>query len=199
MDRILPKYFEKGITYQQLLHDLKEFIANGNSRNNSKEDEEKYRFSKLNFHRFNRIQKTYLVQETVKEIIGKINWQQNWLVLTEHWCGDSAQILPVLNKLVEINSNIQMKFLYRDENINLMNLYLTDSKQAIPKIIGFTPSGNQLFSWGPRPKEAVELFAKEREQGLPKEEILNKLHLWYGRDRGKTIETEFMELLQKLT
>ena len=65
-------------------------------------------------------------------------------------------------------------------------------------LVAFDDDGNELFKWGSRPKEAVELWAKEKAAGLTKDEILPKLHLWYGRNRGKAMEQEFSGLLDEV-
>jgi hypothetical protein len=197
-NKILVEYFEKGITYQELSKDLEDFIQNRDVDALSEKDKQKHQFSKLNLHRYSRIQKTYQVSDELKKMILKIKSKQNWLVLTEHWCGDSAQILPYVQKMVELNSNIKIKFFFRDENLELMDLYLTNGKQAIPKIIAFDKEGIELFQWGPRPKEVIKLFEEEKATGLSIMEILEKIHLWYGRNRGKAIEVEFGEILSKL-
>ena len=197
-NKILIEYFGKGITYQELLKDLEHFVQNGDENVLSDIEKEKKQFSKLNLHRYNRIQKTYKVSDELKKVITKIKSKQNWLVITEQWCGDSAQILPYVNKLVSLNSNIRIKFLFRDKNLELMDLYLSDGKRSIPKFIIFNQDGVELFQWGPRPKEALTLFEEGKTTGLQIEEILGNIHLWYGRNKGKALEVEFSEILSKL-
>ena len=71
-------------------------------------------------------------------------------------------------------------------------------KRGIPRVIGFDEHGRERFTWGPRPGPAAELFKTRRAEGLPKSEINKELHLWYGRDRGRTVVVEFHEILQSL-
>jgi hypothetical protein len=60
----------------------------------------------------------------------------------------------------------------------------------------FDENGNEVFQWGPRPVEGQNLFTKLKNEGLEKTEISKELHLWYGRNRGKEVEKELVELLR---
>ena len=79
--------------------------------------------------------KTLTVHEDVSEKISSIKSKLIWLVLSEGWCGDAAQLLPVINKKAELSENIKLKVLLRDENEELMNQFLTNGGKAIPKLI----------------------------------------------------------------
>jgi thioredoxin-like negative regulator of GroEL len=46
------------------------------------------------------------------------------MVISEGWCGDGAQLIPVFDKMVaESDGKIDMKIVLRDENEELMNLF----------------------------------------------------------------------------
>lgn len=195
-DTQLLRYIKEiGIPFLQFNNEANE---RANKTSEPFEDELKkklHEFTKLNQQRTKRILKTYKPSEEVKNIVKQITDCQTWLIITEDWCGDSAQTLPYLYKMVEDNSNIEFKVVYRDENLEIIDKYLTNGGRAIPKIVVFNDEGEELFQWGPRPKIAKQLVKEWKESGLTKEESNEKLHLWYGRDRGKTIEQEFIELL----
>ena len=63
----------------------------------------------------------------------KENWI--WLILTEAWCGDAAQNIPTIEKIARENDRIKTLYLLRDENLELMDKYLTGGARAIPKLI----------------------------------------------------------------
>jgi len=153
--------------------------------------------TRLNQRRSTRIVKSYKISEEAARIIKQIQTPQTWLIITEDWCGDSAQNLPHLYRLSELNSNIELKIIYRDENLDIIDRYLTNGGRAIPKVIGLDGEGNELFQWGPRPAVAQQFVKEWKESGLKPKEYNEKLHLWYGRDRGKTFEKEFVGLFQK--
>ena len=155
-------------------------------------------FTQLNQRRTARILKTYKVSEEATQAMESINTPQTWLIITEDWCGDSAQNIPFLFMMSLLNPNIDLKIIYRDENLDIIDKYLTNGGRAIPKVIGLDTDGNELFQWGPRPEVAKQLVKDWKESGLTKEIFNEKLHLWYGRDRGKTFEKEFIEIFPKM-
>ena len=191
----LKKYFLKGIDFSTYLKEMEEKVRNKNA---GKISHTKLKITELNFHRIMRILRNYQISEDLQRLLQTFSSTQYWLVLSEHWCGDSAQTLPYIVKIAESHPLIQLKLLYRDQNPMLIDLYLTNNTRSIPKLIAFSESGDELFLWGPRPKEAADLFYREKEAGLKKDEILNKLHLWYGRNRGKAIEKEFLAILSNM-
>jgi hypothetical protein len=149
----------------------------------------------LNLQRTRRIGKSYAPGEAMRAVLAGLTLPQLWLVITEPWCGDSAQLLPCIAKLAALNPLIDLRILRRDENPDIMDQHLTGGKRSIPRLIAFDPRGNELFEWGPRPVAAAELFAAERARGLPKDEILRRLHQWYGADRGRSLEAELLARL----
>ena len=120
------------------------------------------------------------------------------MVITENWCGDSAQNLPYIIKIAECNPSINLRILFRDQNTDIMDLYLSGNSRSIPKLVVFNEQGDELFQWGARPKEAQNLVIKLKSEGLSKDEYLSQLHLWYGRNRGNNLENEFIDIIGKL-
>jgi hypothetical protein len=158
-------------------------------------DKKFYEYRKLNYQRSTRLEKTFIPLEETKLTFSKIRKPQKWIVITESWCGDSAQNLPVIAKLAQLNSNIDFKIVLRDSNLEFMDLHLTNTKRSIPKLVVFDENNTELFQWGPRPVEAQNLFSRLKNDGIEKSEINKELHLWYGRNRGKEVEREITELV----
>jgi hypothetical protein len=118
------------------------------------------------------------------------------MVITETWCSDSAQNLPIIAKAAELNDKIDLRILLRDSNTDIIDHYLTNGKsRSIPILVAFDSDGNELFKWGPRPDTAKTLVTNLKSDGFSKEEFNHQLHLWYGRNRGKEFESELVELL----
>ena len=151
----------------------------------------------VNLQRTRRVLKTYTVPDDVRSTLLSIRQAQFWIVLTEPWCGDSAQILPYLVNLAECTPNIHLRFLLREGNPDIMDRYLTDGTRGIPKLIALDAGGSGLFLWGPRPKEGQEIFLKGIREGLPKVEVLRRLHLWYARRGMGAIESEIVALVRQ--
>jgi hypothetical protein len=162
-----------------------------------KQDESKkskYELLRLNQVRSRRIDKTYLPDENTRELVGGINRTQTWMVLTEPMCGDSAQNLPIIQKIAAINPLINIKYLLRDRNPDIMDLYLTNGARSIPILIAYDEEWNEVFRWGSRPAAAARLVKELRSAG---EEYQEKLHAWYALNKGKDIINEICELLRR--
>jgi hypothetical protein len=173
-------------------------IDNTNTENLGKSEIGRYNDIKLNQHRSNRIYKHYEVSDEVSEEISKIDEKQIWMVITENWCGDSAQSLPYIAKIASLNNNIDLRIVLRDSHPEIMDLYLTNGTRSIPKMVGFDMEGNAKFKWGPRPEEAQKLMNQWKAEGVVKPELYEKLHLWYSKDKGKNIEKEILQLVKKI-
>ncbi len=95
-----------------------------------------------------RIDKTIQILPAVKIVLEQISLPQTWLVLTEGWCGDVAQIVQVLAAMVGINQNIELLLLLRHENSELLDQYLTSGTRSIPKLIVLnTATMEELFNY----------------------------------------------------
>ena len=200
---MVPQFFKdkrphNGLTYNEYMKKFKDEVNNTNSEILKDNDRQSLEYKKLNFQRTQRIEKSYEVSGELKSEIENIQEKQIWMVITESWCGDSAQNLPYIAKMASLNPGIDFRIIHRDENPDIMDLYLTNGTRSIPKLIVFDLEGNELFTWGPRPKTAQELIIQWKNEGIVKPELYEKLHLWYGRNKGKDIEAEFQELLTKV-
>jgi len=154
-------------------------------------------YTKLNLSRMNRLDKRSRLTDSTIETLAKINRQVIWLVLTEGWCGDAAQILPVLNHMAVVNDNITLRFILRDENLTIADAFLTNGARSIPKVLVLDAITLEvLTTWGPRPTEmqkmvldakAASLATTDKaEQKAIAKASANNLHLWYAKDKTKT-------------
>lgn len=160
-------------------------------------DQDLLDYTKLNIQRMKRIIKTYTPSAEILDAMKRIRDKQTWMVITEDWCGDSAQNLPFISKIADLNGSVSLRIIERDRNLDIMDMYLTSGARSIPKLIAFDKEGNELFQWGARPASAAELMKNMREQGLKKEEMIEKLHFWYAKNKGADLEKEFITLLSK--
>ncbi|MBP9794101.1 MAG: thioredoxin family protein, partial [Flavobacterium sp.] len=154
----------KGISYPEYRKIVTDLLAEGKSTGNE-QSEELLHYSKLNETRMHRLDKTIHVTDEVIEKIHALKKEYIWLVLSEGWCGDAAQIVPVLFKIASVSDKITMKLVFRDENERLMNFFLTNGGKAIPKVIILDAESLELKgSWGPRPEGATHLIKSYKEQ-----------------------------------
>mgnify|MGYP000309547273 CR=1 FL=1 len=198
MKTIIKKSLENTYSYLEYKNLIKNLLSKAQSTGLEQSDA-LTEYSKLNDKRMKRLDKTIKLSETTIEKFKQINQPQTWLILTEGWCGDAAQNLPVIYKLSEINENIELKIVLRDENTELMNSFLTNGGKAIPKLIGLDKNENVLFTWGPRPTTATKMVADYKaKHGSLSPEFKQDLQVWYNKNKGESIQDDFVEIIKKL-
>ena len=90
-----------------------------------------------------------------------------------------------------------MKIFLKDSDHSLIEQFLTNGTQSIPKILILNENFEVKNVWGPRPKFGTELLKKFKEnpETYPREEFYNDLQVYYAKNRGKDAITELLELL----
>ena len=180
------------VAYRNLIKDL---IAEGKSTGID-QSEDHLTFSILNDRRMDRLDKTLKISEETQNSLDKLNQEFTFLVIAEGWCGDAAQILPIINKVAEASDKIDFKIVLRDENEDLMNQFLTNGSKSIPKALILDRENNLLDSWGPRPGVASKMVVDYKAQnGSLDEEFKKNLQIWYNNDRGNNTQEELIGLL----
>jgi len=195
MKKIIRKSLERAISYQEYRILVSDLLANGKSTGPN-QSEALTNYSLLNDKRMKRLDKTIQISEETKEAFQQIKQKQTWLILTEGWCGDAAQNIPVIYKMAEVNENIDLKIVLRDEHLALMDLFLTNGGRAIPKLIAVDEEQNVLYTWGPRPAEAAKMLAEYKEMpGVKDSELKKDLQVWYNKNKGQSIQQDFVNNL----
>ena len=183
------RYLDAGTNYERYSLQLTEDLL-------SNKDATIKEYINLNKHRMQRVEKTYTVSPQLAEQVTGLKHKAYWLILTEHWCGDASQALPVFNKIAELSKGkIEMKLVYRDQNPELMDAYLTDGTRSIPKLIQLDEQFNVTGIWGPRPTEAQKLVKQLKSDPATATNYASELHLWYAKDKQQSLETEISKLL----
>jgi len=157
-------------------------------------------YSELNEVRMNRLEKTIKVVDEVKIRLEDLDKKYIWLVLAEGWCGDAAQILPVIHKMAEATYKIELKIALRDDNDSLMQHFLTNGGKAIPKLIILDAETLEVIAdWGPRPHGAKQLILDYKTaHGVVDEAAKIELQKWYLYDKGISIQNEIATLLENV-
>lgn len=195
----LREAFESGMNYHTYRNTIESWIEEGKTSGpNQKED--LIAFTALNSKRMDRGEKTIVLNEGQKTQLERL-MPENWLVLTEAWCGDAGQILPALATIEDAAPHIEMRMIWRDENLDIMDQFQTNGTRGIPKLIRLNADFTEVLgSWGPRPEPMqaiVEDWKKSKE--VPKEQMYVKLHGAYARDRGQEILKEIFNFLEQRT
>jgi hypothetical protein len=187
-------YILKGMTYDVYLDLLKDLLSEGKTTGPN-QDPGLFEYAKLNIQRMERIYKTLVVTEQLADKVKAINEKQTWICITEGWCGDAAQSLPLFARLAELNSNITLKLVLRDENLELMDRHLTNGGRAIPIVIALQ-EGKELWKWGPRPA-SLQVVVDEFKQNptVTFEELKTQLHTWYAKNKTVDQQHELLRLI----
>ncbi len=194
--KLIEKALSQAVSYEDYRAMVNQLALEGKSTG-PEQTEALANYTMLNDRRMKRFDKTVKVSAEDEATIAKLDKKIQLIVLTESWCGDAAPALPVINKIAQLNEKIDFKVVLRDENIGLMNQFLTNGGMSIPKLI-FWDAENQevLADWGPRPKLAAKLVADHKEkhgQLLP--EIKEEIQQWYNKDKGQSTLKEILTRL----
>ncbi len=186
---------KKVFTYEEFYEWILELVLAGKTSGSS-QTQALANFTALNARRMSRLNKTVILHPELISLIKEITEPQEWLVITEAWCGDSAQSLPVIARIAAASDKINLKIVLREENPGLMDQYLTNGSKSIPKLVSFDQSGNEIFTWGPRPEPAQKIFMnwKKEPAGRSWEIFEKELHTWYAIDKSLSLQKEFTEI-----
>ena len=195
LSTIAETKIKQSYSYQEFFNKVENEVLQSVLEEMTAEDKKFHEYKKLNLQRMKRIEKTFAVSKELTKNLLSINSAQNWVVITEGWCGDSAQNLPAIAKIAEVNPLVQLQIIERDKNLEIMDKYLTNRTRSIPILILFDEKGNELFHWGPRPKEAQQLVTRLKNEGMEHDAFVEQLHLWYAKNKGAALEMEFEKLL----
>lgn len=195
--QIIKKHLDRTLSYSEYKQLVEGLLKEGKSTGYT-QNEDYLNYSKLGFNRMKRWEKTSELTPDQIQSIRNVTQKQTWLVITEGWCGDAAPVIPIMEKIADENPNIDFKLILRDENDELMSEFLTNGGKSIPKLISFNLEEERiLFTWGPRPKEAADLVAKEKaEFGKLRDEFKVILQKWYNQDKGKNIAEDLVNCLK---
>ncbi|MBK9529043.1 MAG: thioredoxin family protein [Acidobacteria bacterium] len=191
----MEKYIEKAMTfadYEKLIDDL---LAE-NKTTGLNQSEAMVGYARLNRQRMVRLKKTIDLDETVRAYIQANPRRMIWLIITEGWCGDAAQTIPVIEKIAAESDKIKTRYILRDGNPELIDLFLTRGARSTPKLIALDAETLEVLgSWGSRPQAAQDLFSKMKADGTEKAVILEEIQRWYNADKGLSLQHEFVELI----
>jgi hypothetical protein len=182
--------------YRQLIDEL---MAQ-NLTTGTNQSEQIIQYARLNIKRMQRLDKTMKLLPELQTALDRLDKGYEWLVITEGWCGDAAQIVPVFEAVARASQGkISTRYVLRDENLDLMDRYLTNGGRSIPKLVVLcTDTLKEKATWGPRPAPAQELFNCLKQEGVSYEDFATQLHTWYAQDQTLSTQRELLALLHSL-
>lgn len=156
----------------------------------------------INQSRMDRLDRKARFLPEMEAAIAAIDRPLLLLTITEGWCGDAAQIVPLINHMAEASPHVEHRLILRDEHLELMDHFLTDGGRGIPKTLFLDPVAHAfLGDYGPRPAPAQAMamdYKYQRGEYTDYDEYNKALHTWYARDKTKTLQAELVDLLKRL-
>lgn len=188
---------KNGISYQQYVDGIAKMVSD-KTTSGTEQTEERIELTKLNMHRMKRINETTHNLHTVE-----LSSEIGVVILTEAWCGDSAQNVPWLEHFINASHpKMESFYFFRDEHPELMNQFLTNGSRSIPKCIFFEKAtGVVLDTWGPRPTEIKNWLAEFRAANpeISKHDWEIELHKYYTKNKGAAILSDLQELISSFS
>jgi hypothetical protein len=196
MKSIIQSALQNSCSYNEYRTLVSKLISEGKSTG-KEQSADLLHYSELNEVRMKRLEKTLKLDPEVEKTLQNLKSKQTWLVISEGWCGDAAQILPIIKLMADASENIDLKLVFRDENEELIHLFLTNGAKSIPKLLVLDESFNLINHWGPRPEGAKNLIIEYKaNHGIVDEPAKIALHKWYLDDKGISTMKEIVAILQ---
>ncbi len=197
MELAIKKALNNSFSYTEY-RDLVAIFANEGKTTGETQSEDYIVFTKLNEARMHRLDKTVQLTDATKLFFENLKKEYTWIVIAESWCGDAAQILPVINKMATASNKISLRIVLRDDNKELMDKFLTNGTKSIPKLIIIDKESNNVIAdFGPRPIGAKQLILDYKaKHGVVDETAKIALQKWYLQDKGISTQKEIVELMK---
>ncbi len=197
--QIAPEILAGAYSYDSYRSTIDQLLSQDKTTG-SNYSEEMLQHTRMNVQRMKRLDKTAQLQPDLLNELSNIQKSQIWLVISEAWCGDAAQNLPYLHLMSAASHKIDLKIVLRDENLELMDRFLTFGGRSIPKLIVLDAHTLEVMAdWGPRPEAAQVLYMDLKAQQLPYMEASTHLHKWYADNKGQDLQSEIQLLLQTIS
>jgi len=197
MNTIIKDSLAKSLSYEAYRKKVSDLLEEGKSTGPN-QSEDLLHYSTLNDARMNRLDKKTKLTNSTIEALKNTKEKQTWLLITEGWCGDAAQISPVINKMSLESDKVDLKVVLRDENEDLMNQFLTNGSKSIPKLVVLNEENEVVSSWGPRPSIATKMVNdyKAKHGGLDAD-FKRDLQVWYNKNKGESIQEDLVSFFKK--
>src|SRR5690606_18842816 len=104
MHGIITDSLNRSLTYTEYRDAIAKMLAD--KKLDGAPPDDLIHYTILNETLMNRLEKTIEITDGTKAALTSLKNDYVWLVLSEGWCGDAAQILPILHKMEETSARI---------------------------------------------------------------------------------------------
>ena len=192
----MEKYFKSAMSFEEYRSRMDHLVETGDTTGSEK-SLSRINYTKINRQRMARLDRTIILGEHVKQAARDMLRPMYWIIITESWCGDAAQNIPVIEKIAAESPLVETRYILRDENLDLMDQFLENGSRSIPKLIALDRANFEILgTWGSRPLPLRNYYLQLKEQGFEKSEIGELLQRWYNEDKGRSVQNEFSGLIR---
>ncbi len=198
MKTIIQKSLQQSYSYAEYRQLIQQLLSEGKTTG-PKQSETMTHYTQLNEKRMTRLDKRDRLTPALREVYDQLDKDYLWLVITEGWCGDASQIVPIINAVAESSPKLNLRLALRDDNPELMDLFMINGTRSIPVLVTLDPESLEVVAvWGARPKPAQSIVDeyKKLEVKPPYAELSANLQRWYNRDKTQTLQEELIDLAQ---
>lgn len=190
----IKKFWNKAISFNEYFKRTEDII-NKNENELTEEETKMLEYYKLGVQRMSRMLKVYKPDEAQIEKLKEKNFKGKFLIISEGWCGDAGQTVPAVSLFFDGKNDVRI--IYRDENPELINQFLTNETRSIPIVVILDENDNVITHWGPRPAYGIELLKKHKEnpETYPKEQFYNDIQVYYAKNKGLDVINEILDLI----
>jgi hypothetical protein len=193
------------MTYAEYVDKTIDLLKEGKtSTTETKPNPKIHAYTQENVERMQNLDFSIVLSAETREKLMTITEPQTWLTISEGWCGDASQVVPVIEQMAAANSHITHRLIFRDEHLDIMDAFLTEGGRSIPKTVILDSDGKVLNAWGPRPsglqtvvdelRQKMSTMTKD-EQKAYFEDIKKIVHGWYNNDKTENTQREFRAVL----
>lgn len=193
--RIIER-LNKGLTYAEYLAAWRDKLKTSTT-GLDKDARKRIHYVRYNIERHDRVAGAYRPSDALVQSAAAIDRPQLWMVLAEEWCGDAAFAMPIIAAAAGNSDHVELRILRRDDNLDLMDRYLTNGSRSIPKLVAFDMNGEELFQWGPRPATLQALREDLVAKGMEPGAIVQALVAWYEAGNWSEIDAELAALIEE--
>jgi len=191
-------FVSEGMTYTSYRNLISQLLSEGKTTGPD-HSEFMLHYSKMNVQRMNRVEKTVQLQPSLLEALKSLKGKYSMLVISEGWCGDAAQIVPLFDKMATAApDHLSLRFVLRDQQLPLIDAHLTNGGRAIPVLLILDEEGQLLLKWGPRPQVLQSLLAEWKKESTEMAVVSEKLHSWYAKDKSVSTQEELATVINQL-
>jgi hypothetical protein len=198
MKALIEEKLNKGIDYDTYRTEVEKLVDAGKT-SGPVQNEALAQHTKMGFQRMKKWEKITKISEETTNNLKSVKGNYSWLVIGEAWCGDVGQNIVALNKMAK-EADIDLKMVFRDENLDLMDKFLTNGGRSIPKMLVVDNNSKEVVGeWGPRPKHIQNWFVEEKQKpGFDKNSTMEQVHLWYAKNKHEELQNEVVEMMQSI-